>query len=774
MIRLWMFVAVLPAWVLLAGTAALAQSTDAGMRLEQLLEPRLAETALAVDELVVRGEQLTATLRGGSLVQILSADGDAIGAVYLGGGVLVYEPLDELERYQLQRKTGHDRLDGPLEHAFFLTDDADTLATLAPASAVEVDVPARARAIFHVRWEEYADPKWGDGPNLEVARIQRELDGGAGEGFVLAEFGFAGLRPYQDAQVMRPFDWVSYLSMPGGALASGRSSALFGHQRSPFGHLVEVFCGGSLAGSARPVDVVSTDMELTIPSGGASGLSTIHNTVQVQLTASAAPVNSVALDLLTRTYSWYQDRYVALVVEEIVDYTGQPLPHVHHRSKLLVPLRAPLKPGEAETLTIRYSGEALFALDQDSYWVLNTWPWYPMNGFSDRGKFAVTVHYPAALRMAGTGTTVRVEEADGVRTERWEEDTPVHFPSMIIGNFTTVEQGETPSGVVVRAFFTPAEEQHASEAVGEALRVIQYYEDLYGPFPFAEVDVAEMSVNMGFWQAPPGLILITKYEVAVEWINSPTRGRPHYASSVLSHELAHQYWGHVVGWASPDDQWISEAMAEYSSHLYIGHYYGPDDYEARLDMWRDGARESSKFGAVALAGRRLGKGRYPLWYHKGPYVLHMLRGWVGDKEFIDLLGTTCQVVAHRNLSTDDLQAIAEKRLGTDMGWFFDPWLRSPHLPKVEASYRLGSARRSPIQLTVRQVHQGPPMKLRIPVRITLDKGRRSKEVWRTVTVDQDETTVEIAGVAGDVTKVELDPENTSLWGRDPVQAVRED
>ena len=760
---------------MLGSLTATAQTiSDAGMRLEDLLDPRLAESGFSVDEVVVRGDQLTATLRGGTLVDVISAGGDRIGALYLGEGHLVYEPLDEVERYQLQRKTGHDRLDGPLEHAFFLTDDATTLAALAPAGAVEVEVPARARAIFHVRWQEYADPKWGDGPNLEVLRIQRELDGAQGEGFSYAEFGFAGLEPYRDAQVTRPFDWASYLSMPDGALATGRRSALFGHSKSTFGHLVEVFCGGAPVASGRPIDVVSTDMDLTIPAGGPAGLSRIENTVSIQLTATGEPVSSVSLDLLTRTYSWYKDRYVELRIEEIVDYTGEPLPHVHHRGKLLVPLRAPLNNGEAETLTIRYSGEALFALDQDSYWVLNTWPWYPMNGFIDRGKFAVTVHYPAHLRMAGTGTTTSVEEADGVRTERWEEPVPVHFPSMIIGNFTTVEEAETPSGVKVRAFFTPAESQHASEAVGEGLRVVQYYEDLYGPFPFAELDIAEMAVNMGFWQAPPGLVLITKYEIAVEWIDSPTRGRPHYASSVLSHEIAHQYWGHVVGWASPDDQWLSEALAEYSSHLYISHYYGPEDYAARLDMWRKGAREDSRFGAVALAGRRLGRGRYPLWYHKGPYVLHMLRGWVGDKEFVDLLATTCQVAAHRNLATTDLQAISEKRLGTDMAWFFDPWLRTPHLPKIEATYTLGDGNRPPIHLAVRQVHQGPPMKLRIPVRITVQRGRKTREIWRTVTVDQDEMTVDIKGVNGEVTRVDLDPEATSLWGRDPVQAVRDE
>jgi len=308
--------------------------------------------------------------------------------------------------------------------------------------------------------------------------------------------------------------------------------------------------------------------------------------------------------------------------------------------------------------------------------------------------------------------------------------------------------------------------------VGESLRIIQLYEDLFGPFPFREVDVAEMVENMGYWQAPPGLILITKYERIVQWIDNPKRDSPHFASAILSHEIAHQYWGHVVGWATSDDQWMSEALAEYSSHLYISQYYGEHDYDARLNGWRREAREGAEFGAMALAGGRLGRGSTPLWYDKGPYVMHMLRAWLGDEAFVDLLRCVCEVVANRELSTSGFLAIAEKFLGLELGWFFDAWIHGHQLPAVEGTYQPGSGKGAAGTLTLTQTQPGDPMKLRVPVLFTLDaaKKKKAKQEWRIVVIVDREMTVVIDGLKGVVVKVEIDPLQTSLWAGDPGHA----
>jgi len=740
-------------------------------QIDRYADPHLGGEAFVVDTVTLTGDRLSAELHGGVLVPVLSAGDDLMGYVYVGDGTLRYDPEDETERYQLERKTGHSSFDGPLNDAFVLTDDPDVLASLAPApDGPRAAVPARAFSVLRERFDEYADPKWGLGVGLEVLRILREANDPAGPGHVYAEFGFEGLRPYSQGWLPRRFGWITYLHDPHGVIDRDRSTALLGHQSTSFGHFLEIWtCHGPV--EPPPIDLVSVDMDLTVPPGGPDGLSTIHNTVGITFTAVDEPVNAVALDLVSQVYSWSKRRFVKFEVTQVTDYTGAERPFAHHRGRLLVPLATSLAPGQTETLTVSYSGDALFALDSDSYWVLNSWPWFPTNGLDDRATFAATVHYPAHLRMAGTGTTTATATEGDVRTERWEEERPVQFPSMIIGNFTTVKEERTPSGVAVRGFFTPSEDHKAEPAIAETIRIIRFYEQAFGPFPFDEVDIAEMRENMGFWQAPPGLILISKPEGVVEWVDNPERATPHLAPATLAHELAHEYWGHAVGWATGDDQWLSEALAEYSSHLYISHVFGDVDYEARLRSWRKESREDSAFGPVAMDGGRLGRGRLPLWYNKGPYTLHMLHHWIGDKPFLDLLATTYELVDHHDLSTREFQAIAEKALGTDMDWFFGTWIRSTHLPEIEASYRGGTGRGDPLVLTLRQVQDGPPTKLRVPVRITLDKKRKPQ--WRTVVLEDAEMTVTIEGLAAPVKKVEIDPDQATLWAKDPRPAAQE-
>ena len=762
--------AFLSLWLVLSTAASIPQE-----QIDRYTDLHLGSEAFVVDSVTLEGDLLTAELHGGVLVQILSAGESLLGYVYIGDGTLRYEPPGDTERDQLALKTGHSAFQGPLQDAFVLTDDPDTLAVLAPTSGAQrTAVPARAFSILRERGDEYADPKWGLGIGLEIRRLLREANDPQGPGHVYAEFGFDGLRPYSQGWLPRPFSWVSYLHDPRGALDRDRCTALFGHQATSYGHFVEIWTHHGTAEPA-PIDLVAVDMNLTVPPEGPDGLSTIHNTASITFTAVDEPVTAVALDLVSQVYSWSKRRYVTFEVTQVTDYTGTERLFAHHRGQLLVPLASPLAPGETETLTVSYSGEALVALDTDSYWVLNSWPWYPSNGLDDRATFTATVQYPARFRMAGTGTTTATAIDGNVRTERWEEPHPVHFPSMIIGNYTQVVEGRTPSGVAVRGFFTPAEDHIADDAVADAIRIIRFYEDLYGDFPFAEVDITEMRETMGFWQAPPGVVLISRPGAVAEWVENPAenpaRNRPQLAAAILAHELAHQYWGHSLGWTTADDQWLSEAMAEYGSHLYVSQAFGEADLEARLRSWRKESREDTAFGPIALDGRRLGRGRTPLWRSKGPFVLHMLRGWVGDRGFVDLLGTTCEAVGHRDMSTDDFQAVAEKTFGAEMDWFFDPWVHATQLPEIEASYSGGTERGDPLVLTLRQVQEGPPMKLRVPVRITVEKKR--KHQWRTVVLDDAEMTITIEGLAAPIDAVEIDPDQTALWASDPRPALRD-
>jgi hypothetical protein len=108
-----------------------------------------------------------------------------------------------------------------------------------------------------------------------------------------------------------------------------------------------------------------------------------------------------------------------------------------------------------------------------------------------------------------------------------------------------------------------------------------------------------------------------------------------FVDSVGHHELAHQWWGHQVGWQSYRDAWLSEGLAEFTVALVQQHTAGLRRYN---EFWESSRRRivaksgevgNDEAGPLTLGFRqstRRAPGAYgAMVYDKGAYVLHMLR-----------------------------------------------------------------------------------------------------------------------------------------------------
>ena len=66
----------------------------------------------------------------------------------------------------------------------------------------------------------------------------------------------------------------------------------------------------------------------------------------------------------------------------------------------------------------------------------------------------------------------------------------------------------------------------------------------------------------------------------------------------LAHEIAHQWWGHAVGWKNYHEQWLSEGLAQYFAVLYAGTDRGHDVVRKLLGQMRESAAQSSSQGPI--------------------------------------------------------------------------------------------------------------------------------------------------------------------------------
>jgi aminopeptidase N len=208
--------------------------------------------------------------------------------------------------------------------------------------------------------------------------------------------------------------------------------------------------------------------------------------------------------------------------------------------------------------------------------------------------------------------------------------------------------------------------------------------------------------------------------------------RPDRWRNVIIHEIAHQWFGNAVTEDDWDHVWLSEGFATYFTHLFIEHSEGRDAFVARLRNDKDIVRAfdqeqpdyrivhdnlSDMRRVVTSAGT----------YKKGAWVLHMLRGVIGDAAFWDGIRAYYARYRNGNASTADFRRVMEDAHGGDLGWFFDQWLTRGGMVKLRASWSWDAEDRT-LRLEAEQTQGSPPFRMPIELGIDVADGRRFESI----------------------------------------------
>jgi aminopeptidase N len=267
--------------------------------------------------------------------------------------------------------------------------------------------------------------------------------------------------------------------------------------------------------------------------------------------------------------------------------------------------------GTAVTVKYEIAGNFLFNPNSDSYWELGTSPWFPQPDLS--GQY-YTVHSVVKVKKPwvafAPGTTIRRVEEGGYAVVENRIDKPVQFAVALAGKYAFAE--EVHDGLTIRvASYAGNNDRAIKQLQNLAYKMIRFYEPFLGPFPFKEFNIIEIH-ELGFGQAPPATMFITK-----EAFN-PLMGLDNQLFSQgvnhrFAHEIAHQYWGHVVKMPSTEEQWITEAFAEYSSSFVIRQMKGQGAYAAMVSTWKHTLfdRSGQSSGAARQRVRRVPRADVP-------------------------------------------------------------------------------------------------------------------------------------------------------------------
>ncbi len=434
----------------------------------------------------------------------------------------------------------------------------------------------------------------------------------------------------------------------------------------------------------------------------------------------------------------------------------------------------PLREGQEATLKVAWKGTWPYANivefgTQKGTTGLSTGLLMPMpnlmpsrigNPFPFRMRVAVPAD--SELTAALSGTTDREWTEDG---KRWVEasytEKDAMYFGLAVGKWINYDEPAQKGLPAIRVHLFPEEEDTIRQFPPEMRRIISFYQDFLPDWPFREQELFQApDMYFGFiWIAPHGMVNLTKTRV------DPNLGvgeqafrkdTPHLESGVLAHELAHQYWGHVVRGGSIYEGWIHETFAESYSCLYVGAAYGKEDFEKRMDAYRERWEEKIDEDEFASLPRAYYSPFQPaIVYNYGPYVMHkMLRRRIGDQAFFASLDRFASEHYQEFVSTEQLQRTFEEVSGKDLDDFFEYWVWGGYIPSLELTWHLEGD-----QVVGTITSDIPFGTFDVPVRVK-GSGDASQDVW--VDVVDGRATFTAPALAGEDTEVELDPEGYIL------------
>jgi aminopeptidase N len=200
----------------------------------------------------------------------------------------------------------------------------------------------------------------------------------------------------------------------------------------------------------------------------------------------------------------------------------------------------------------------------------------------------------------------------------------------------------------------------------------------------------------------------------------------------LAHEVAHQWWGQGTAPANYRERWLSEAWAQYSAALWLRERLGEAAFRSMMDRMARWALRYDSAGPIHL-GQRLGHVRQDprvfraIVYDKGAWVLHMLRGLVGDPAFFAGARAFLERFRYAKAGAEDLRAALEEASGRDLRPYFERWIYDTGSAAITWSAR---TERTGVgfRTTVEARAQGLPGPLPLQIAATTAGGREALTV----------------------------------------------
>jgi hypothetical protein len=755
--------------------ASIAPNSDPIYR--QLRDVGLSGEALAVNNLTLKRDAATFHLNSGSVCFLAPVQGKVTGAVFVGSGTMILEPPLPMEMSSLKLLTKENEFSENFSQLVLRFTDStyDELKKSGNGgNSTGCDsglLDNTKNALRHNRMLKY---------NLD-GRILEDVLGSEPGGLFVA---FVHGKRYNDKEI--------YAIDPHGApslimAVAPEEVELLTYDENKLGvwaafHLSDEYKTGTATGSQKNsvLHIEHQQLDTTIEKNA--------NLIGKAITTFVAGTNGLRVAPF--------DLFSTLRVQSVTGDGGQPLAFIQEDKKddadFFVILPKPLATGEKYTITTLYSGkEAITNEGNGNYFPVARHNWYPNNATFSLGEYSsydMTFRIPKGMRIAATGSLLSENHDGGQDVTVWKSEVPLTVAGFSFGRFKEEESKVTKPEYLVQSY---ANEQppdwvtglrHEAEgddlsimgahsggapvalgnmnttgmikkALAEGQLSVELFSEYFGPVPYKRLAMTQQTA-CNFGQSWPGLVWLPTcsfFDTTVRHELGLDFGDRGYWKSVAPHEVAHQWWGHGVGFNSYRDQWMSEGFADMSASLFL--QLVEKNPKKFIEFWNDERElllERNKEGFRAIdagpltMGYRLSNSRsgYDLTRHliypKGAYILHMVRMMMwdvrnGDQNFKATMQDFVQTYANRAATTEDFKAIVEKHMTREMdlesnhkmNWFFNEYVYGMALPTYKLDYSFDKNADGDVifGLKLSQSNVNDNFRMLVPIYLELADGR---------------------------------------------------
>jgi aminopeptidase N len=326
--------------------------------------------------------------------------------------------------------------------------------------------------------------------------------------------------------------------------------------------------------------------------------------------------------------------------------------------------------------------------------------WFPCHDFPNaKMTTELVATVPAGYTVSSNGHLLEQrheifaqDTTSGVRMLRpfdkfhWVQDKPhvSYLVTMVVGKFDVVDVGTKKLSMPVYA--PQGRSKDVPATFGRTKDMIALFEQVTGQaYPW------DRYAQLLVWNFGSGGMENTSATTLYDTcIADPSSAADHDMDGLISHELAHQWFGDFITCNSWEHIWLNEGFATYMTALWMEHKGGADAYQKQILDYFDAITGGDQADAPYTVGMCSKVYSHP-WevfrkaaspYSKGASILHMLRMNLGDDDFFKGIRLYVQRRGLQTAESSDFRTALEDVSGRNLEQFFWQWCERPGTPHL--------------------------------------------------------------------------------------------